>query len=82
MRENHLPLYPSYVMKHNKRLFSAALRQCESWKKAMHAEGIEVPKPPYVSRVAVLRALREFLNGHSIEDIPHALRVAADYYLR
>src|SRR5688572_21768232 len=59
----------------------AWLVSSKSWKKALRAEGIEVPKPPYVSRLAVLRALRDFLNGHSIQGIPHALSVAAVYYL-
>ena len=62
-------------------MFYGALRQCGSWKTALRAEGIEIPKPPYISRLAVLRALRNFLDRHSMHDIPHALRVAADYYV-
>jgi hypothetical protein len=81
MCQNKLPLYAFYVMKHHPKVFYGALRQCGSWNKALRAEGIEAPKPPYVGRLAVLRALRNFLDRHSIDDIPQALRLAAVYYL-
>jgi hypothetical protein len=68
-------------MKHSAKVFSAARRRCGSWKTALRAEGIETPKPPYIGRLAVLRALSKFLDGRSIEDIPRALRLAAVYYL-
>jgi hypothetical protein len=68
MRQNKLPLYAYYVMKHHPKVFSGALRQCGSWSKAVRAEGIQVPKPPYVGRLATLRALRNFLDRHSIQD--------------
>jgi hypothetical protein len=81
MRQNKLPLYAFYVMKHHPKVFYGALRQCGSWSKALRAEGIDVPKPPYVGRLAVLRALRNFLDRHPKCEIPQALRLAAVYYL-
>ena len=81
MRQNKLPIYAFYVMKHHPKVFYGALRHCGSWSKAVRAEGIEVPKPPYVGRLATLRAVRDFLSGHSIDEIPQALRLAAVYYL-
>ena len=81
MRQDKLPLYAFYVMKHHPRVFSGAIHQCGSWNKALRAEGIQVPKPPYVGRLAVLRALGNFLDRHPIDDISQALRLAAVYYL-
>jgi hypothetical protein len=81
MRQNKLPLYAHYIMKHHPRVFSSAIHQCGSWNKAVRAEGIEVPKPPYVGRLAVLRALRKFLDRHSINALPERLGLAAVYHL-
>jgi hypothetical protein len=68
-------------LKHYPKLFSAGIRACGSWNQALKAEGIEVPRAPYFGRLPVLRAFREFLDGHSKKALPQALKLAAVYYL-
>jgi hypothetical protein len=47
LRKKNVLLYAKYVMKHHPRLFSAALRQCGSWDKALLVAGIKIPKYAY-----------------------------------
>jgi hypothetical protein len=63
LRENSVPLYPAYVLRHHHKLFSAALRKYGAWSKAV-AAGIEVPDSPRDGRRGVLRALRDALEQH------------------
>jgi hypothetical protein len=81
MRDQNLPLYPSYVMKSHANLFSGALRQFESWSKALLAAGIkEVPRKEYENRLGILRELRDILERGSKKDIPQPLSLAATQY--
>ena len=52
MRQDNVPLYAKYVIRHRPKLHSGALRRFGSWKKALNAAGIETPKyaSAFVSR--------------------------------
>ena len=81
MRDQNLPLYPSYVMKTHPNMFSGALRQFESWSKALLAAGIrQGPRKVHKSRLGILRELRDILERGSKKDIPQALSLAATQY--
>jgi hypothetical protein len=79
LRKRNLPLYANYVLDNHKKLFSAALRQFGSWKKALVAAGIEIPKYADGGRLGILRAL-DALHGRSIADIPSPLESSAVHY--
>ena len=80
LRKRQSPLYAKYVLNNHKKLFSAALRQFGSWRKALLAAGIEIPKYAYGSRLGILRALDDALHGQSTTDIPAPLKSSAVYY--
>jgi hypothetical protein len=83
MRDQNLPLYPHYVMKNHKNLFSGALRHFRSWNKALVAAGInkkQASTSVYKSGPDILRALRDVLENSSKDDIPEVLRVRAAHY--
>lgn len=83
MRDQNLALNANYVMKNHAKLFSGAIRQYGSWRKALLAAGIakkQVKGKLYSSRLVLLRALRDALEKHSKEDIPEALRLQAVHY--
>jgi len=69
LRKRSLPLYAKYVLDNHKKLFSAAQRQFGSWRKALAAAGIEVPKYAYGSRLGILRAL-----DNALTDIPAPIK--------
>jgi hypothetical protein len=71
--KNNLPLYVHYVMKHRPKLFSGGQRQCRSWKKALIAAGIKIPKYAVGGRIGILKALHD-LDGHSANDVPQRLK--------
>jgi hypothetical protein len=79
LRKRSLPLYAKYVLDNHKKLFSAALRQFGSWRKALVAAGIEIPEYAYGSRLGIIRAL-DALNRQSTTDIPAPLKLSAVYY--
>jgi hypothetical protein len=80
LRKKNLPLYALYVLKNHKNLFSAALRQFGSWRKALVAAGIEIPKYANGGRISILRSLDYALQGHSKKDVPERLKLSAVYY--
>jgi hypothetical protein len=80
LRQNSIPLYPAYVLRHYQKLFSAARRRYGSWPNALVAAGIEVPDNPHDGRRGVLRVLREGLEQHSENDLPEKLKLHAAYY--
>ncbi len=80
LRKQHSPLYAKYVLNNHKKLFSAALRQFGSWRKALIAAGIEIPKYAYGSRLGILRALDDAVHGYPKRDVPHSLKSSAVYY--
>ena len=79
LRNRCLPLYAKHVLYNHKKLFSAARRQFGSWRKALVAAGIEIPKYAYGSRLGILRAL-DALNAQSTTDISAPLKSSAIYY--
>jgi hypothetical protein len=80
LRKQHSPLYAKYVLNNHKKLFSAARRQFGSWRKALIAAGIEIPKYAYGSRVGILRALTDTVHGYPKKDVPQSLKSSAVYY--
>ena len=80
LRKRSLPLYAKYVLANHKKVFSAALRQFGSRRKALVAAGIEIPKYAYGGRLEILRALDDALNRQSTTDIPAPLKSSAVYY--
>jgi hypothetical protein len=80
LRKRTLPLYAKYVLDNHKKLFSAALRQFGSWRKALIAAGIEIPKYAYGSRLGILRALDNAVHGYPKKDVPQSLKLSAVYY--
>ena len=80
MRENGLPLYPKYVLKHHAALFGAERSIFGSWRNALIAAGIEVPDAVHGRRRGILRALHDVLEQHSETDIPAWLKLHAMYY--
>jgi hypothetical protein len=80
LRKQSLPLYAKYVLDNHQKLFSAALRQFGSWRKALIAADIEIPKYAYGSRLGILRALDDAVHGHSTMDVPQSLKSSAVYY--
>ena len=80
LRKRSSPLYAKYVLDSHKKLFSAARRQFGSWRKALIAADIEIPRDAYRSRLGILRALDDVLHGQSTTDIPAALKASAVYY--
>jgi hypothetical protein len=80
LRKRQSPLYAKYVLDNHKKLFSAALRQFGSWRKALVAARIEIPKYAYGSRLGILRALDDALHGQSTTDIPAPVKSSAVYY--
>ena len=83
MRDQNLPLYPHYIMKNHRNLFSGALRHFRSWNNALLAAGINKKQAStnvYKSRPGILRELRDALETHSKDDIPQALRLQAVHY--
>ena len=79
MRKKNLPLNAKYAMKNHQKLFSAAVRQCGSWSKALFAAGIKIPSYAHGGRLGILRALHD-LDGHSKNDVPQPLTSCAVYY--
>src|SRR5262249_33724807 len=72
-----------YVMKNYQTLFSGALRQFGSWKKALLAAGInkkQASSDVYQSRLGILIELRDALENGSKGVIPQALRLQAAHY--
>jgi hypothetical protein len=47
LRKRNLPLHAAYALRNHQKLFSAALRQFGSWRKALVAADIEIPKYAY-----------------------------------
>lgn len=81
MRDQNLPLYPSYLMKHHANLLTSALRQFGSWNKALDAAGIKIILGKvYRSRLTIVREIRDALKGRSKEAIPQALSIGATQY--
>ena len=83
MSDQHLPLYPHYVMKNYPNLFSGALRHFPSWNEALVAAGISEKQASLTgnkSRPGILRALRDALENGSEDDIPQPLRLEAAHY--
>jgi len=72
LRKKSLSLYANYVLHNHQKVFSAALRQFGSWRKALLAAGIAIPK--YAGGgLAILRALDDAFNAHSSTGIPPSL---------
>jgi hypothetical protein len=80
LREQGVPLYPAYILKHYAALFAAAIRIFGSWRNALVAAGIRVPDSTHDGRRGVLRALRDALEQHSESDLPEKLKLHAVYY--
>ena len=83
MQDQNLPLYPHYIVKNHRNLFSGALRHFRSWNNALLAAGInkkEASTNVYKSRPGILRELRDALETHSKDDIPQALRLQVVHY--
>jgi len=76
LRQQNLPLYPNYVMKNHQDLFHSALRQYESWNKALTAAGIK--NIPRQTRLGLLRSLRDAIETGN--EISATLRSALEYY--
>lgn len=79
LTKKNLPLYAAYALKNHQKLFSAALRQFGSWRKALVAAGIEIPIYAR-GRLGILRALDNPLQGRSTTNIPAPLKSSAVYY--
>ena len=83
VQDRNQPLNAKYAMKNHGELFSAAQRRFGSWSKALVAAGVSKKEPPKGLRktsLGILRALRAFLESHSRDEIPHALRSEATHY--
>jgi hypothetical protein len=81
MRDQNLPLYPRYMIKNHRNLFSGALRHFGTWSKALRAAGItQTSKVMYWSRLTLLRELRDTLVNGSKDNIPQTLRLQATHY--
>jgi hypothetical protein len=80
LRENGIPLYPKYVLKHCAALFGAARVIYGSWRNALIAAGIEVPDSPHDGRRGVARALRDALEQRQENDVSEKLKLHAAYY--
>jgi hypothetical protein len=83
MHNRHLPLFAAYVMENHHRLFSAALRQFSSWPKALVAAGVNQKprkKRLYRGRSSLLNALSDALERHSLQNVPHVLKLEAAHY--
>jgi hypothetical protein len=76
LRQQKLPLYPDYVMKHYRKIFSKALRRYGTWEKALLANAI-TPAPKGF-RFVLLRELRDAIESR--KKISEALRSELDYY--
>jgi hypothetical protein len=80
LRENSIPLFPKYVLKHYAAVFSAARVIFGPWRNALIAADIEVPDAVPDGRRGILRALHDALAQHSEADIPARLKLHAMYY--
>jgi hypothetical protein len=80
LRDNGVPLYPKYVLKHYGALFSAARSIFGSWRNALLAAGIEVPDAVHDGRRGILRALRDACEQHSENELSEKLKLHAVYY--
>lgn len=79
LRKQRQPLFACYAMTNHQDLFAGATRYFGTWSKALRAAGLPTEKRPGVSRLGLLRALRDIRESES-KEIPEPLKLQAEQY--